>query len=134
MATIYRMTNAPDVDGYVAGLTAIRHKTSDLQLRLLQEQYAAPERTGTLGELARLVGIEMERGHRYVNLHYGKLGHLFCDELGIRPDLRPDFTHRWWSVWSTGWTTDRGFVWRMLPQVAEALERLGWVDATYLSR
>lgn len=132
MTTVYRMTNAPDVDGYVAGLTAIRDKMSDLQLRLLQEQYAVPERTVTSGELARLAGIETERGHSYVNLHYGRLGHAFCDELGIRPYLRPDFTHRWWSVWSTGWTTDRGFVWRMLPQVAEALERLGWVDTTYL--
>ena len=132
MTAVYRMTNAPDVDGYTAGLSAIRGKMGDLQLRLLQEQYAAPDRTITSGELARLVGIE--GGHSVVNRLYGGLGHTFCDELGVRPDLRPDFTHRWWSVWSTGWTTDRGFVWRMLPQVAEALERLGWVDATYLSR
>lgn len=130
MTTVYRMSNAPDVDGYVAGLTAIRDRISDLQLRLLQEQYAAPDRTVTSGGLARLVGIE--GGHSVVNRLYGGLGHAFCDELGIRPDLRPDLTHRWWSVWSTGWTTDRGFVWRMLPQVAEALKRLGWVDTTYL--
>ena len=130
MTTVYRMMNAPDVDGYVAGLTAICDKISDSQLRLLQEQYEAPDRTVTSGELARLAGIT--GGHTVVNGFYGRLGHAFCDELGIRPDLRPDFTHRWWSVWSTGWTTDRGFVWRMLPQVAEALERLGWVDTTYL--
>lgn len=130
MTAVYRMTNAPDVDGYTAGLSAIRGKMGDLQLRLLQEQYAAPDRTITSGELARLVGIE--GGHSVVNRLYGGLGHTFCDELGVRPDLRPDFTHRWWSVWSTGWTTDKGFVWQMLPQVAEALERLGWVDMTYL--
>jgi len=130
MTTVYKMTNAPDVDGYVAGLTAICDRTGDSQLRLLQEQYAAPDRTVTSGELARPAGTS--GGHTVVNGFYGRLGHAFCDELGIRPDLRPDFSHRWWSVWSTGWTTDRGFVWRMLPQVAEALERLGWVDTTYL--
>lgn len=75
MTTVYRMTNASDVDRYVAGLTAIRDKMGDLQLRLLQGQYATPERTIASGELARLVGTEMESGHSYVNPHYGRLGH-----------------------------------------------------------
>jgi putative restriction endonuclease len=30
-------------------------------------------------------------------------------------------------MWSQGWSTPNGFVWEMLPQVAEALELLGWV-------
>jgi putative restriction endonuclease len=63
---------------------------------------------------------------------YGKLGHALCDELGINPELRPNFTHRWWSVWSRGWSTRDGFVWEMLQPVAEALEELGWVQTTSL--
>jgi putative restriction endonuclease len=44
--------------------------------------------------------------------------------------VRPSGEYRWWSLWSTGWSTPEGFVWQMLPQVAEALERLSWVAAT----
>lgn len=128
MARVYEMQNAPDVSGYVTGLTAIRDKVSDSQIRLLLVQYAAEERSVTASRLADLAGIK--GGHSVVNLLYGRLGHTFCDELGIEPELRPDFTHRWWSVWSKGWDTDGGFVWQMLPQVAEALEHLGWVDVT----
>jgi 5-methylcytosine-specific restriction protein A len=130
MAVVYRMMNAPSAGEYVSGLLDICGRVSDAQIRLLQEQYAAEERTVTAGQLARLA--EIEGGHSVVNLLYGKLGHAFCDELGIEPDLRPDFSHRWWSVWSIGWTTDAGFVWSMLPQVAEALERLGWVEGPHL--
>jgi len=56
---------------------------------------------------------------------------MFCTDTGEKPDVRQrgpnQGKERLWSVWSTGWPGEEGFVWQMLPAVAEALEILGWV-------
>jgi len=130
MAQVYEMVKEPVAVDYVAGLAAIRDRVSEAHLCLWQAQYSAAERALTSTELAELAGTE--GGHGVVNLLYGKLGHAFCEELGIEPDLRPDASPRWWAVWSRGWNAERGFVWQMLPQVAEALEKLGWVEPEHM--
>ncbi len=122
----YTLANIPTADEYVAGLRAIRDRMNDSQLRLLRSQYAAPHRTATSPQLAELADIT--GGHSVVNAHYGRLGHMFCDETGLDPDVRPDGTFRWWAVWSSGYSHPDGFLWVMHRQVATALEHLGWVD------
>jgi putative restriction endonuclease len=98
---------------------------NDLQRRLLTTQYRAPHRSVTATQLAELAGVE--GGYPTVNIQYGRLGHMFCEETGFRPDKRRLGTYRWWAVWSRGYSTPQGFVWEMLPEVAEALELLGWL-------
>lgn len=127
---LYVMQNTPSVDRYIEGLSAIGAHVTEQHRSVLSAQYHAPRRTATAGQLAAWAGIG--GGHPVVNRLYGGLGHLLCEYLGINPDLRPDDPHRWWSVWSRGWSTPEGFVWEMLPQVAEALERLDWVKAALL--
>lgn len=123
---VHQMRNAPSADDYVRALTALEPRINERQRRLFQLHYAATDRTASASELAAGVGLQ---SHAVVNSYYGRLGHQVCDFLGIEPEMRPAGTHRWWSVWSKGWTTPQGFVWRMLPQVAEALERLGWLGS-----
>jgi predicted HNH restriction endonuclease len=125
MSRVFEMQNTPSVAEYVRVLSAFGQRVTDEHRELFRCHYLAPNRTATAKQLASLAGIA--GGWTVVNPRYGKLGHALCDELGIKPDLRPDFTHRWWSVWSRGWNTPEGFVWQMLPKVAEALEQLGWV-------
>lgn len=125
MATVYELQNRPSIDEYVRAISALDRKFLDVDRLLFQVHYLAEDRTATSGQLARLAGID--RGHEYVNLRYGGLGHQVCQYLGITPDLRPDDTAKWWSTWSRGWRSPEGFVWQMLPEVASALERLGWV-------
>ena len=125
MARVFEMQNVPSVAEYVRVLTDLGARVTEEHRRLFRVHYQAEARTATAKELARLAGIP--GGWTIVNLRYGKLGHAFCDELGIKPDLRPDDSSRWWSVWSRGSSTPSGFVWQMLPQVGEALEQLGWV-------
>jgi 5-methylcytosine-specific restriction protein A len=108
-------------------MTLLRSRTTDAHTRLFQAHYRAPNRVATSTQLSSWASID--GGHPVVNSLYGKLGHAFCDTLGIRPELRPDDSHRWWSGWSRGWNTPGGFVWQMLPQVAEAIEQLGWVSS-----
>ena len=86
MSHIFKPSQIPTVDEYVSGLSAIRSRLHGSQLRLLQEQYYAPNRTATATQLAKLVGIEGGRGA--VNLLYGRLGRLFSEETGFEPSQR----------------------------------------------
>lgn len=123
---MYEMQNAPSVEEYVRALTALGDRVTAEHRALFRAHFRSPDRAATTKELAARAGIV--GGWTVVNSRYGKLGHAVCDELGIKPELRPNDTYRWWSVWSRGWRTKEGFFWQMLPQVAEALERLQWVD------
>lgn len=124
MARVHKLSNIPSVSEYVSGLTAIKSRMSRLQLQLLQEQYFSPNRTTTATNLALATGVS----HRsVVNAAYGRLGRLFCEEIGLEPNKRKNETSRWWSVWSVGHSTSAGFLWEMHQEVAEALENLGWV-------
>jgi predicted HNH restriction endonuclease len=129
MGHVFKPSTIPTVDEYVSGLSAIRSRISESQLRLLQEQYYTPNRTATATQLAELIGIESGRGA--INLMYGRLGRLFCEETGFEPSQREVGTHRWWSVWSSGYEEHNPyrFFWKMHPEVAEALEHLGWVNS-----
>lgn len=120
---IYRLIVVPTVAEYVRGLSSLQ--IHEDQLRLFQIHYGIPGRRATATKLALLAGIT--GGHPIVNAHYGRLGHQFCNHTGFTPRFRGNGTARWWTVWSQGWSTSEGFVWEMLPQVAEALELLGWV-------
>lgn len=127
MRQVYKLSAVPSSSEYVSGLTAIRSRMSELQLRLLQEQYRAPKRTVTATQLAELLDIKSGRGT--INLMYGRLGRLFCEATGFEPSQREIGTHRWWSVWSSGYEERNPyqFFWEMHSEVAEALEMLGWV-------
>lgn len=128
---VYRLSRVPLVADYVRGLSALADRVHDNQRRLFQAHYSAPSRTATATRLAHLAGIN--GGHPVVNAHYGRLGHAFSDLIDFEPDVRPDGTFRWWAMWSQGWYTSEGFVWEMLPQVAEALELLAWVPADQIT-
>ncbi|MGB3633997.1 MAG: hypothetical protein WA982_08145 [Rubrobacteraceae bacterium] len=105
---------------YISGLTAIASCMSDVQRRILFAQYHAPYRTVTSPQLAKLA--EIQGGYPVVNSHYGRLGREFCENTGFRPN------GGWWRVWSLGYSTPEGYMWEMRPQVAEAIESLGWVS------
>jgi predicted HNH restriction endonuclease len=125
MVRIYKLSRLPSIAEYVAGLTAIQTRISELQLRLLQAQYGASKRTVTATQLADLTGISRP----VVNSQYGRLGHIFCDAIGFDPSKYIDDKYWWWSVWSIGYETrDQGYLWEMHPEVAEVLETLGWID------
>jgi 5-methylcytosine-specific restriction enzyme A len=127
MGQVYKLSKIPSSSEYVSGLSAIQPRISELQLQLLQEQYRAPNRTVTATQLAEL--LDLKNGRGTINLMYGRLGRLFCEATGFEPSQREIGTHRWWSVWSSGYEERKPyqFFWEMHSEVAEALEILGWV-------
>ncbi len=133
MSQVYKLSKIPSPSEYVSGLSAIQSRMSELQLQLLQEQYRAPNRTITATQLAEVLDIKSGRGT--INLMYGRLGRLFSEATGFEPSQREIGTHRWWSVWSSGYEERKPyqFFWKMHPEVAEALEMLGWVTPDSLA-
>ena len=118
------MKNIISADQYISGLSAIRKKVTEEHKLFFKIHYQAEFRTATAKEIATAAGVSR---WTIVNLRYGRLGRIFCTQSGLKPDVRPDSTYRWWAIWCRGWTSPKGFVWQMLPQVAEALEKLNWV-------
>lgn len=126
MEEIYQWSQTLSVEDYVSGLEKIAPKMNETQRKLLIAQYHTPNRTAYATQLAELASIK--GGYPIVNRQYGGLGHLFCDITGFSADKRDDGSSRWWSILSIGHNTRQGFVWEMLPNVARALDVLGWVS------
>lgn len=117
---------APSSAEYRDALEAIEPEIGEKQFETLRAQHGAPDEATTTEELARLVGLDH---FRPMNSLYGRLGRMLAEELGRRPKEQTEDSKHWWSVLSTGTLTARGFQWKLRPQVVDALEELGWVDA-----
>jgi MoxR-like ATPase/predicted RNA-binding protein with PUA-like domain len=114
-------------DDYVSAFNKLNIETH--HLRMLQANYYAPNRTLTATDLAKAVGYE---DYGAANLHYGKLGHQVGTLLGWEPlpkyklevlvDFKkPDQKCQEWR-------------WILKPMVAEAMEKLGWVNRDIIER
>ncbi len=95
----------------------------------LAAHYYAPNRTASMGDLATAVGYDT---HGQANFHYGKLAHRVADELPAAPlDLSEAGYGNWMQAlaYSHGERNEEGhFLWTLRPEVAAALEELGWVS------
>lgn len=105
-------------DDYVAAMRQI--PMAPHQMRMLQAHYHAPNRTLTATQMCKILGYPK---HHAANLHYGKLGRLVGEHLAWYP--LPDQTV---YVLVTFEKPGREWHWIMRSPVAEALERLGWVE------
>lgn len=86
--------------------------------KMLRFNYFAPNRTLTATEMAKAMGYDH---YTAANLHYGKLGRMVGEKLGLNPlpkykvNVLVDFEKP-----EAEWT------WIMKPAIAEAIELLGW--------
>lgn len=125
MSQVYTLDKILSSSDYVSGLQAIESSMSEQQRQLLQKQYYSLNRTATATQLGKMLNMK----YRSVNSLYWRLGRLFSKETGVKPSQQKINEPRWWSIWSSGYKnslSDR-FHWKMRPEVAEALEELGWV-------
>jgi putative restriction endonuclease len=108
----------PDADRYVTAFRAVTGLT-DRDFQLLRLHYHAPERTVTARQLAELAGYN---SYSVANAQYSRLARLIGQQLDYNPEperlgtlVTFDKRHGEWH-------------WVMRPQVAQALDSLGWVD------
>jgi 5-methylcytosine-specific restriction enzyme A len=119
----------PTVDQLKRAFLAIQDKITPNQLNMLKAHYAAAGRSATMTQLARAGVYE---SYAVANLQYGKLGHMLSDALDGLISERKDGAPNWTFVLGevTRTSGDGKWVWVMRPEVAKALEQLGWLDGT----
>ena len=101
----------------VAALQSIQLHQHDREM--LVTNYHAPERTITARQMASALGFG---SYGASNLHYGGL----AKRIGDKVEIRPGACSRLWLLITMSWP-DGECKWTLRPQVAAALESLGWV-------
>jgi hypothetical protein len=118
----------PSVADYSRILQAL--KPSEKSRAFLQAHYYALGRKSSMDVLAHAVGYD---SYEPANLHYGRMAHAVADALPMPPNDIPGGGYDSWMqalAWANGERDAQGhFVWTLRPEVATALERLGWVVA-----
>jgi 5-methylcytosine-specific restriction protein A len=109
---------APSSQQYMAALRRIGILT-DRQIQMLRIHYYAPDRTITATEMARSMGHEH---YSFANSQYGRLGRLVGEQLDYNPMQERLGTLVTFDKRRGEWH------WLMRPEVAQALESLGWVE------
>jgi predicted HNH restriction endonuclease len=107
---------------YVGAFETISNRITDLQRRMLRAHYSAPGRALSARQLA--AAVELAKFNA-ANLHYGVLGGHLWSALGRQPDS--DNVRILVLLIRPGERENEEWLWVMRPQVAQALQQLGWV-------
>jgi hypothetical protein len=110
------------VEAYTQALQALdeQNRIAERQRQMLMVHYHAPDRVITATELAEAVGY---KGHRGINLWYGKLAKSVAEDVGYQP---PE-GYTYLSTLVTFKKEAIPYPMRLRPNVVKALEALGWV-------
>lgn len=96
----------------------------------LAAHYYAPGHKASMEALAYAVGYD---SHNAANVQYGQLAHAIADALPRPPRDVPDGRYGNWMqsvAWADGENDAAGhFLWTLRPEMADALEALGWISS-----
>ncbi len=112
-------SNPPEFQQYVAAFRAIDNLT-DSHLQMLRVHYLTYERTITAKQFSQAMGYSH---HATINRMYGRLARLVGERLGYSPEPEKLGTLVTFEKRKGEWH------WILRPEVAQALETLGWVTA-----
>jgi predicted HNH restriction endonuclease len=112
----------PDAARYADALTRLFSQLSDLHRAMLIAHYRAPGHIASARELAEAVGAA---GWQVVNSQYGQLGAMLRDTLDFRTEGQQSYVIA--SFIPPGGRGNDEWAWVMHPELAAALESLGWV-------
>ena len=109
--------NPPEVQQYVAAFQALDNLT-DNHIQILQIHYHATEKTITAKQLSQAIGYSH---HTTANMMYGRLARLVGEQVGYSPEPEKLGTLVTFDKRQGEWH------WILRPEVAQALEILGWI-------
>jgi len=122
MSPYHRLRPAAD---YVSALEEIFHRGMHSNRRtMLLAHYAMPDHIATMRYLSATVG--RTRSHSYANRHYGGLAGQVRRELRLRYEGLNLWTLATWPARAVDHVGELSF--RMRPELAKAIERLGWTE------
>lgn len=111
------------VDAFKNAILAV--DLTELEISILKAQYAFPNRTVTVPQLAKALGYP---SFQPMNMFYGRLGRRLSPYLGDAPERYANGDPAWFSYLSEGISHPIGFLWSMYPELAKALVELRIVD------
>jgi putative restriction endonuclease len=115
---------APSADSYTLAFRTLG-TLAESHFSMLRFHYSAPARTVTATQMAHAASF---RHYGVANLQYGRLGRRIGKVLNFYPTTMPV------DVLVTQSKPGSEWLWTMRPQVARALEQMGWVENVTLSR
>lgn len=131
-----RFDGVPTAEDYEHAFEAISHDIGTRRLAMLRAHCAAragdtldnfPDRTMTAEQLAEAAGYS---GYEAANLQYGLLGRRVAELLDYRPPFSDERGEPVWTMaLATGVRSAGGrglWIWTLRPEVAVAVQRLGW--------
>lgn len=111
----------PHIAEYVTAFRAIEPRITEKQRRMLELHHAAPGRVMSATRLAEEVELA---NFNEANLHYGLLAEEVCKQLAVSLDTDLGILVMFVPP---GVASNKHWLWAMRPNVAQALEDLGWV-------
>jgi len=119
-------TVTPTAEEFAATLRSFEQHgaLSDDEHSMLVCHYNSPGRKLTARAMSALMGW----GGQAANAQYGALGRRLSDELNWLPEERRGVEAYYVAALVLGRDTPSGFEWTQRPEVASALEKLGWTD------
>ena len=112
---------APTAEAYRSALLALAPRMTQTRRKILRVHYQFRKHQATMSQISEAMGWN---SYSSGNAHYGKLAQLVGEQLGFHPGtchlnvlatfLEPEEPGDHWLI-------------IMRPQVAEALQQLGWV-------
>jgi len=116
-------------EDYKKALLAISNELPHSYKSMLQAHYHAPSQIITAAQLAQAAQY---KGYEAANIHYGKIGRKIAEYLKYEPPThtngKNDKAPFWSIVLADGYENNKQqWYWALRPQVAQALEDLGWV-------
>ena len=109
-------------DDYARALLAIRPKMTPRQFDMLEAHYHAPNQRLSARQMAKAVNL---RNGASANLQYGILAGHLREVISSLPES--DNVYLLATLIPPGQAANQEWLWELRPQVAEALERLGWL-------
>jgi hypothetical protein len=119
---IQKQLDAMPVSAFEAALQEVEPAMTPPQREMLRGHANAQDQELSMQEIAEHGGYA---DYATANIQYGRLGRLFSQALGIDAE---QLTNKVQAIcFSAGRSDEAGhFVWRLRPQLAEALYRAGW--------
>lgn len=122
----------PTMEKYRKALRQVEadgHFDNTQYLTMLKAQYVSEGHIITATRLAEAAGYA---NYNAANLQYGTMAKLLANHLGYLPPKRSSGERMWWCTLSngneaSGATVDGHFEFVMRPELAAALETMGWV-------
>ena len=117
---------------YLNALNQALPLLSDLQRGILRVLIGSPDHTTSAGQLARELGVH----HVTVNSEFANMGLKVVGLMGMTADEALRLYPRHWQILALKGvgSTAKTFLWQLRPEVVEALEILGFTDASDLAR